>query len=297
MEHRILHNIQVFFRKNKSNLLTICLIGIVLTTVYLLFGNKVIETFQRMNYIQLHDYLDNIYKNGKNSMNEYSPYRKRLNSNVSDPSVSLTGRYGYSNNSEFNLEEPKIFNHVNQDRLIGYLYSQDTQDNEVYKLYEVYDYKRGRPGYAYKNSKDSYQMDEILVNIDPKKYSGDQLYDGDVVNITHEKKPFVVKLYKIKNTGLQTRYTSKDYRSDMYEYALLEPVNTGNVIDENDKYFILYEQTIDPRRELYNYYIKDKRGILLDITDKPKKIYDGDTLLIPGKEKIGQYKVSEIDKY
>lgn len=274
---------------------TICFILLIIVAVYLLTG-CVMEGFQRMNYIQLHNFLDQSYNYPYYGYVQSSPYRKHKGDDYNKPTTSITGRRGYSDLFPV-LNTYDGYGGYNVDRLIGYLYSQDEDDNEVYELYEVYDYRRGRPGYAYKNTKDSYFRDSILVKIDPKKYNGDYLDDGEVVNITYANKPFVVKLYKIKRTGLGTRYRSRDYRSGMHEYALLEPVNPPTDIAEEDKYYVMYEQEIDPRREQYNYYIKDKRGIIIELTKRPTKYYDGDTITIPGKEQYGEYRVQELDRY
>jgi hypothetical protein len=269
--------------------LDMLLFSIVVLTIYVLFGSSLTERFQRMNYIQLHNYLENAYSYPRSMF--YSPYRSYIPTSNEYPTVGLTGTRGYHDDY---LSYPQ--QSYNPDRLVGYLYSEAEDNNEVYKLYEVYDHRRGRPGYAYKATKYPNNRDSILVNIDPKTYSGDYLYDGDTVDITYEKIPFTVKMYQIKQTGLGTRYTNKDYRSGMHEYALLEPVDPGANVDEEDRYFILYEQEIDPSRQLNNYYIKDKRGIIIEVSNK-EKIYDGDTLLIPGKEKYGEYSVKEMDRF
>jgi ribosome-associated protein YbcJ (S4-like RNA binding protein) len=224
-----------------------------------------------------------------------SPYRKIRGYDSTYPHVSLTGRLGYDN-YDYSRMGYDGYGGFNQDRVIGYLSSQDLSDNTVYTLYEVYDHRRGRPGYAYMESKD-YFRDSVLVNIDPKKYSGDYLYDGDVINITPANVPYVVKLYTIKQTGLSTRGYTRDYRSEMQEYALLEPVVPNPTMTDDDKYFVLYEQEIDPHRQLNNYYIKDKRGIIIEITTKSTKLYDKDTIMIPGKEQYGAYKITVLDRY
>ena len=276
-------------------LLDVFLILTCIIAVVYLFGRQVCEKFQRMNYIQMHNYLDSLYSNIIPSRYNYSPYRNTIPASPEIPSVGLTGRMGY-------IQSPVITSsgggyHSNPDRVVGYLYSQDTNDNDIYELYEVYDHRRGRPGYAYKTSKEPYNRDALLVNIDHKSYSGDYLYDGDVVNITYENKPYVVKLYTIKSTALGTRYQNMDYQSGMREYALLEPVNPMAVVDDADKFYILYEQELDPSRQLNNYYIKDKRGIIVEIDTKQNKLYDGDTILIPGKERYGEYSLKELDRY
>lgn len=273
------------------NLTDIMLISIVILTIYLLFGKAIYEKFQRMNYIQLHDYLDRLY----NYAPKY-PYRLYHPPTLQQPTVSLTGRLGYQDDGLYNLSTRR-YTYANQDRLIGYLSSEDLTNNDIYHLYEVYDYRRGRPGYAYKDSKSPSNRDSVLINIDPKSYDGDYLYDGDTINITYANTPFKVHLYTIKRTGLTTRYPTQDYRSGMYEYALLQPVNAPADIEEEDRYYILYEQEIDPRRDQNNYYIKDKRGVIIEVDTNTRKLYDGDTLLIPGKERYGEYRVTELDKY
>lgn len=275
------------------SLILICLLVIVL-----LFKRNIIETFQRMNYIQLHNYLDQSYNNRIYDTNYIYPYRKYIPETTETPTVSQTGRVGYDADYIVdNIVSSYDGFYGNEDRLVGYLASEDTTNNDIYKLYEIYDHRTGRPGYAYKATKEPTNRDPVLINIDQKSYSGDYLYNGDIVNITYEKKPYVVTLYSIKSTGIGTRYPSQDYRSGMQEYALLEPINPGIIVDENDKYYILYKQEIDPRRQLNNYYIKDKRGIIIEIDTNNKTLYEGDTVLIPGKEKYGEYSVKELDRY
>lgn len=271
------------------------LFSIIILLIVFVLCKKCVENFQRMNYIQLHNYLERKQHVADKYNSNPNPYRHTIHHDVHEPTTSLTGRSSYSSDPYVNIYNG--YSGYNADRLIGYLQSEDTDNNDIYELYEVYDYRRGRPGYAYRDTKSPSNRDSILVNIDFKQYSGDYLNDGDVVNITYRKVPFVVKLYKIKQTGLETRYHERDYRSGMHEYALLEPVNPLVDVDEEDRYFIMYEQEIDPRRSLNNYYIKDRRGIIVELSDRSTKFYDGDTILIPGKEKYGEYAVKELDKY
>jgi hypothetical protein len=162
----------------------------------------------------------------------------------------------------------------------------------------MHDYKRGRPGYAYKDSKYQDNREAVLVNITHDLYDGEYLYDGDIITAGYDKQPFVVKLYEIKSVGLGTRYANKDYNDEMENYALLSPVDPGDgQIDEEDRYYILYRQSLDPSRNRYNYYIKDKRGTILELDQKYKDLDDGDKISIPGKEKLGLYVVNPHDRY
>jgi len=249
-------------------------LGIIIVVVLCVCDNPIKERFQRMNYIQMHNYLDNKYGSGlmrhgfEGNYNPfYSDFRNRR------------FRHGYVD--------------TNVPKLVGYIYSQDEANNDMFPLYEMYDYKRGRPGYVYRDSKYGNDRDAVLVVIDPDNYEGDTLYDDDIVTVGLDKKPYIVKLYKIKNVGLGTRYTERDYRDEMQGYGLLKPVNTEDtVIEDEDRYYILYRQTLDPRRGVYNYYIKDKRGAIIELDDdKYKELDDGDMVLIPGKERYGEYQL------
>jgi len=245
----------------------VCLLILYFTLCY-----PTVEKFQRINYLQMHNYLD--YKHGNGVM-----------------------RHGFGNSSKRPSNRvPNVYNR-NEPNQIGYIYSQDENNNETYKLYEMHDYKRGRPGYVYKDSKYQDNRDAVLVVIDPNLYNGEELYDGDVINIGLLNEPYVVKLYEIKSVGYGTRYSNKDYRDEMQGYGLLRPVDPGDgQIEEDDRYFILYRQSLDPRRSIYNYYIKDKRGSILELDDqKYKDLDDGDTLLIPGKEKLGIYMINKFN--
>lgn len=231
----------------------------------------------------MHDYLNSKYGNGVirhgfGNNNNYNPYY--------EAGYGMGFRRGV---------HPNIYDR-NEPKLVGYLYSQDENDNEVYQLYEMHDYKTGRPGYVYRDSKYQDNRDSILVKIDQKQYVGDHLYDGDVVNIGLDNQPFVVKLYEIKTVGLGTRYTEQNYRDEMEGYALLKPVDAGDgALADDDRYYILYRQSLDPRRNRYNYYIKDKRGAILELDEnKYKDLYEGDTVLIPGKERHGEYVLDTV---
>ena len=247
-----------------SILFLVCLILLYITLCY-----PTVEKFQRMNYLQMHNFLDTKYGNG-------------------------VMRHGFGNS---NRGKGRMQQNTNEPKLIGYIYSQDENNNDTYQLYEMYDYKRGRPGYVYRDSKYQDNRDSVLVVIDPDLYNGDYLYDGDVINVSFDNQPFIVKLYEIKSVGLGTRYSNKDYRDEMEGYGLLKPVNPGDgQIEEDDRYYILYRQSLDPRRNRYNYYIKDKRGSLIELDDqKYKDLDDGDTLLIPGKERYGEYIVHRLN--
>ena len=255
-----------------------CYIIIIITFAclfILIFNTSKFENFQIMNYIQMHNHLDNKYGN-RILQNGY-------NGNGYTYNNGYMNNYTYHNGFMYNNRENNL------PRLIGYIYSQDENNNETYQLYEMFDYKRGKLGYVYKDSK--YQdRDSVLVVIDPKLYNGD-LYDGAIVNIGPLGEPYVIKLYDIKNVGLGTRYMNKDFHDEMEGYGLLRPIDPGNILlEEDDKYFILYRQTLDPRRNRYNYYIKDKRGSLLELdNNKYKELDDGDMVLIPGKERHGKY--------
>lgn len=238
-----------------------------------------IESFQRMNYLQMHNYLD--YKHGNGVMRHGFPDNKNT-------------YFGYNQGIR---KGPISVNTRNDPKLVGYLYSQDEENNDTFQLYEMHDYKRGRPGYVYKDSKYEDNRNAILVVIPPEQYNGDTLFDGDVVNIQYNNRPFVVKLYEIKNYGFGTRYESKDFRDEMESYGLLTPVDAGDgEIDKDDQYFILYRQELDSRKDRYNYYIKDKGGSIIELDDyKYEYLSNGDTLSIPGKERYGLYSLELYD--
>ena len=255
--------------KKDNIIILICILLIVIPIFF-----PTIEKFQRMNYLQMHNYLD--YTHGNGIMRHGFDY----------PLYNTNKDLTRNNESEYNTNEPE---------LIGYIYSQEEDNNDIYQLYEAYDYKRGRPGYAYKDSKYQDNRDSVLVTIEPDMYDGNSLYDGDIINAGFDNQPYIVKLYEIKSVGLGTRYANKDYNDGMEKYGLLRPVIPTIDMLEEDKYYILYRQTLDPRRSRYNYYIKDKRGSILELDDqKYKDLYEGDELLIPGKEKYGLYVISNV---
>jgi hypothetical protein len=221
------------------------------------------ENFQRMNYIQMHDYLNHQYN---------------------EPAIS-EGSY-----------DPRSYNETNQPYLIGYIYSENFEENSVYPLYQIYDYSRGKWSYAYKDSKDNNNQEPIYVLINPKTYNDVSLSTGDTVKILPNNASYLVKLYDIKTTGLETRYHNKNYQDEMETYGLLRPIDDNILLDQDNKYFVLYRQTIDPRRDVYNYYIKDNKGLIIELP-KTKSLENNDKILIPGKEKYGEYKLTVSNIY
>lgn len=263
----------------------IMLISMIILYITLCYKQFNLEKFiQTMDYLQEEQLYECEMDYGVNS-------NKCRKLRYGEEHLNNVIRHGFNRN-------PNIFNEytnsTNEPILVGYLYSQDTQNNDMFNLYKLFDYKRGKYGYAYKESKYRDDYESILTFIDPKKYNNSELYTDDVINITEANVPFVVKLYEIKSVGIGTRYKDKGYRDSMYEYGILRPNDPTQTVNVEDKYFILYRQTLDPRREQYNYYIKDKYGVLLELDNK-KSLDDGDTIMIPGKEQYGEYKLKVYD--
>ena len=272
----------------KTNIvLFVCLFLLYITLCF-----PVVEKFQRMNYLQMHDYFDEKYGNGRQRHNG-TLMRHGFNSNNSNNSLRNRWNSWWNKPRMDNNEIMKRrYDTTNTPKLVGYISSQNTNNNEVFQLFEMFDYKRGKIGYVYRDTKYQDNRDAILVDIDPKLYNGGSLYTGDVINIGLSKEPYVVHIYRLKDDGYGTRYENKNYNDSMEEYGVLNPVDTTIQIDDADRYYILYRQELDARKNRYNYYIKDKRGLLIEFDEKYKNLDTGDKVLIPGKEKYGEYVVN-----
>ena len=104
---------------SQLDLLLVCVVAL---TAYVLFGFNVRETFQRMNYIQLHNYLDRLYRAPYWSrFTGDSPSRSYIPSTYERPTVGLTGTRGYQDDPR--RVQTQYTQPDNPDRLVGYLYS------------------------------------------------------------------------------------------------------------------------------------------------------------------------------
>jgi hypothetical protein len=163
----------------------------------------------------------------------------------------------------------------------------------------MYDHKRGRNGYVYKDSKYENNRESVYVTIDHTSYNGDTLYTGDTLSLGYNNKIFIVQEYEYKNRGVGTRYNDLDIRDAMEGYGILRPLSSANnhdVVREEDRFFILYRQEVDRHRGTFYYYIKDKRDVIIQLDKNVyKDLYDGDLVTVPGKEKYGQYTLSVYD--
>jgi hypothetical protein len=59
--------------------------------------------------------------------------------------------------------------------------------------------------------------------------------------------------------------------------------NDTAMAQSRDRTMTLYAQTVDTRRDRYNYRIVDSNAVPLDIGDKVKWKMDGETVTIPGQ--------------
>ena len=292
-----------------------------LLVVILLMARIGMDGFLRVPYTDLHDRVSDLYESDKSVSHpiplddpQYSTYDYRDPSVISDRNnnINLVGNTHLAHplrplsfQKSLDITYPDYTRGLNNNHshmypsnpvLYGYLTSQDEADNEMYELYELYDYRRGRNGYVYKDSKYDNNRETIYVSIDPKSYDGDILYTGDVVTIGYNDKPFVVQEYKFKQGGFGTRHSELDIRDSMEGYGVLRPAagaNNHDTVREEDRFFILYRQEVDRRRSMFYYYVKDKRDVVIQLDKNVyKDLQDGDTVIIPGKEKYGPYTLS-----
>jgi hypothetical protein len=211
-----------------------------------------------------------------------------------------------------------------QPHVIGTVHSTNKDDNLVFHLYQFWDYKKNGYSYLYRDTKSYDQSYGSYASFDflPVELSNGEkeAYDGSKVIIMG--KEFVVTLYKLRNSGIYTRarnypqrrmvpshmprqllrerrynpnYVDGEYWQ-LRQYAMLTPIRqlANDELRDDDRYAILFEQDVDRSRGKFNYYVRARNGVDIQI-DRENKIYDGETIVIPGKEKFGEYKVQVID--
>lgn len=197
-----------------------------------------------------------------------------------------------------NIEEKQ------QPDLIGIIYTKKEDDDKSYSLYKkINEINNGYEYYI--KIKPKYSNDYILKRI----YSGNnELYSGQEINIpNHNNNPYIIQLYENNQTNCRACNINPAGKHNLckncwnstgtrYDETLIPWKNIGYIYKLNgskDKFYNLYEKSLDSARNNYRYYIHDTRqDVQIMLSDK-EFIQSGTTLHINGKD--GQYQIHRYD--
>lgn len=189
----------------------------------------------------------------------------------------------------------------NQPTLVGIIYS-DREDSD--KTYNLYKKENSNNNYDY-YIKIPKKNDYILKKIYSSPY---ELYDNQKINISnHNFNPFIVQIYENSNTNCRSckinpagkHHICKNCWNSIgtrYDESLIPWRNVGYIHKINgkrDKFYNLYEKSLDSSRNNYRYYINDaKQEVKIPLNEK-ELLQHGLTINIDGKK--GQYRVYRYD--
>ena len=181
------------------------------------------------------------------------------------------------------------FKKTTQANPVGYIYSDN--GNKTYPLLGWYDGYANRYKYYVKDYKSPYSHEYILIELDTR---GRQIYDGDTVKVKGHDGDFIVKKqnqhtlahYNPFGTGTRYDYHAVPWRKTGY----IKSQSPDN--DNHNRFFMLFEKELDPRRGEYKYKVQTHHGydVYLDMGTRNKYLEDGDIITVPGLP--GQYVVN-----
>lgn len=197
-----------------------------------------------------------------------------------------------------NIEEKQ------QPELVGIIYTKIEDNDKSYNLYKKIN--EVSTGYEYYiKIKPKCSNDYILKRI----YSGNiELYSGQEINIlNHNNNPYIVQLYENNETNCRSCKVNPAGRHYLcnncwhstgtrYDETLIPWKNIGYIYKLNgnkDKFYNLYEKSLDSARNNYRYYIHDTRQDVKVMLNDKEFIQSTTIININGKE--GEYKIHRYD--
>lgn len=172
-------------------------------------------------------------------------------------------------------------------RRVGMIYSTNLDPQKIHTLYRTYNYNTRRNEYYYK-LKNQFN-DWVYRKIPTKNY----IYNGDILFIDGAR--WVVNFYRNNQSGFRQiiyPYYGHGYPrifnfGERNRYDLIKQYGILRRKDlpyDEEKFVILYERNLNPRREYNEYFIKD-RGTFTKLP-RIQKIYHGDEIEIPTRNGV-----------
>ena len=195
-----------------------------------------------------------------------------------------------------NLDEKR------QPLLVGVIYTKKEDNDKIYNLYKSNnDIDNGYSYYIKINKKNG---EYILKRI----YSGNnELFSNQEINISDHNNTYVIQLYENNENNCrscQINPAGKHHickncwhsHGTRYDESLIPWNNIGYVYKLNgnkDRFFNLYEKSLDASRNNYRYYIHDVRQDVKIMLTYKDQLYLDDKISVNGKE--GEYKIYKYD--
>jgi hypothetical protein len=170
---------------------------------------------------------------------------------------------------------------------VGFVHAKDESLNLKYPLLSWLDNYTGSYKYYIKDYKSLHSKEYILNEI---ANQNNILMEGDEIDVKGKEHlgKFIVKIHNNNYTmkeyspyGSGTRYDYHNVPWNTIGYIVAQETS----IDDDNRFYILYEKELDPSKSEYEYKINIRTGfpIFLDLKDK-EQLYHGDVVKIPGSQ-------------